>query len=136
MHWGLLRRSAPRFRPRRHSLVVLVLSAVCSGCYNDFEDFVERAARLECKRLENCDAANYSQYEEPCAGLSCNRDTRRRCRDDIEARWRGLDRNDRCEYDPDEARLCIKALRQEKRECPGSGDIDPPSDCDFVFDCN
>ncbi len=115
----------------------LGLALGLAGCYADFEGFVDRAARLECKRLDNCEARNYSQYEEPCSGLSCNRDTRRRCRDDIETRWRSLDRNDRCEYDPDEAKLCIDALRDAKRECPGGvGDIDPPEDCGFVFDCN
>lgn len=120
----------------RRALLLVSLSAT-SACYGDFENFVERAAKLECKRLENCEARNYSQYEETCAGLSCKRDARRRCRDDIEDRWRALDRNDRCEYDPDEAELCIEALRKNKRQCPGSDvNIDPPDDCGFVFDCN
>lgn len=115
----------------------LLAALAATGCYNDFENFVGRAAKLECKRLEKCEARNYSQYEEPCSGLSCNRDTRRRCRDDIEDRWRALDRRDSCDYDSDEARLCIKALRKHKRQCPGSDQtIDPPDDCEFVFDCS
>lgn len=109
-----------------------LLLIVVPGCYEDFDRFAKRASRLECKRLKNCDESEYVGTAESCSGFGCARTIRKACQDQTFDEWLALERNDRCTYDPDEAKRCIKALRAGKRDCSA----DPSEDCGFVFDCS
>ena len=111
------------------ALFFSVGSSSLGGCYSDVESFAERAARLDCKRLRECRKDVFEMEFDGDMG---------RCRDEFETV--ALNRADEfeeagCDYVPEKARECIKAGRENKKECSESATEDILDACDRVFEC-
>lgn len=109
--------------------LMLGSTMVATGCYGNVDAFIEKKAKLDCKRVEECDRSTFEN------AYNGDQD---RCRSDTETLLHGL--NDifdaaGCEYDPDEGRLCIKTSRQLKKTCGSDADQDIVDDCEEVLRC-
>lgn len=98
-----------------------------TGCYGNADSFITTKAKLDCKRIKECDRSRYDDAFNGDMG---------RCRDDIEDTLQDLNNIAElanCEYDPDEGRLCIKTSRALKKTCGSDADRDILDDCEEVF---
>lgn len=119
-------------RPTALLLALPLLAALAlplSGCYSDPEAFAKTAAKHSCKRLRECDKTRFDDEYGGDLG---------RCKDDAYTDF--LDIGDGlealgCDYDPDGAAECDKAIRQAKSECSSDADQDIADACEEVYDC-
>lgn len=105
------------------------LSLPLSGCYSDVESFAKQASKHSCKRLRECDKA---QFDDEYGGDLA------RCKDDSYTDF--LDIADiaeaaGCDYVPDQARECDKAIRSLKNDCSDEADQDIGDACEEIYDC-
>lgn len=105
------------------------LSLPLSGCYSDAESFAKTASKHSCQRLRECDKA---QFDEEYGG------DLGRCKDESYTDF--LDINDvaeeaGCDYVPDQAKECDKAIRSAKTDCSDAADQDIADACEEVYDC-
>ena len=112
-----------------YALLSLAAIVLTTGCTGTPEQFAKTAARLECKRSKECDKSFFD--EEYGGDLG-------RCKGDREDFW--LDLNDElddigCDYDKDEAKKCVKAVRSNKNDCSDDADEDIADECAEVWDC-
>lgn len=105
------------------------LSLPLSGCYSDVESFAKQAAKHGCKRLRECDKSRFDDEYDGDLG---------RCKDDAYTDY--LDVNDTlealgCDYAPDGAADCDKAIRQRKTDCSDEADQDILDACEDAYEC-
>jgi hypothetical protein len=120
--------------PRRPALLVALplfasLWLPLTGCYGDVESFAKKASKHSCKRLRECDKAEFD--EEYGGDLE-------RCKDATYTDF--LDIHDTlealgCDYVPDQAQECDAAIRSAKTECSDATDQDINDACEEVYDC-
>ncbi len=106
-----------------------LLTTTSGGCLTEADAFAARGAKLACVRLEACDSASFeSQYS----------GDRAQCRADIENNSQfafGALEAMGCEYQPEQARRCIRAARRARKRCDAEADADIDDACANVFDC-
>jgi hypothetical protein len=104
------------------TLLVGLVSLPLSGCYSDVETFAKRGAKAWCQRLENCYRASFDDLYDGDMD---------RCRDEVEDNI--LDQDDdvygNCEYEPDDAKQCVKTARAIKDDCSDEADQLMVDDC-------
>lgn len=105
------------------------LAVPLTGCYSDVEAFAKKAAKHSCQRLRECDKTRFDDEYGGDLG---------RCRDDAYTDF--LDLGDGlealgCDYDPDGAAECDKAIRQAKSDCSDEADQDIVDACEEIYDC-
>ena len=111
----------------RGGLAALVLLSSLAGCLTNVDTFAKRAAKFDCINLEACEGSVFDD------NFSSQSDCRDELTNEYEDTFRELD--ELCDYDPKEARKCIRTARKNKKECSASAFNDLAADCDEVFDC-
>jgi len=108
--------------------VPLLASLSLSGCYNDVESFVEASAKLDCKRMREC---NNSAF------VNNHRGEMAECRSDLEdAYFDAVDLLEGLgwEYDPDGGKECISAKRSLRNDCSNDASQEIAESCNDVAD--
>lgn len=117
-------------RPLR---VVLAVSLVglplgSSACYSNVDSFAQRAAKLYCKRLEEC---NKSFFEDVYDGDID------KCREEYEDSLLDVYNDLECEYDAEEGRACISEAYSSRKDCSDGADNAINDACeDVYYDCS
>ena len=110
--------------------VSILLSLPVGGCYDNVETFAKRAAKHGCKRMRECEQADFDDQYGGDLG---------RCRDERYTDFLNVHDNflDEigCDYVPDEAQECVATVRGNRNECSEAADDDIADACDRVYDC-
>ena len=110
--------------------IAALAASMSSGCqYEDFDQFANRASRLQCKRQRHCDRKDFHKVYGR---------TLRECRDDLEDQWyEKLDQFEQmdCRYDPEVGKRCIERMYERRRDCAWETDVTISDSCREVFTC-
>ena len=87
------------------SLLVVLVPVMASGCYGSSESYNQEVASIACNSLQEC---NKAQFESAYSSMSDCVDTQSED---------AIDVTSTCEYDADQGRECIKAIKKYKNQC-------------------
>ncbi|MCA9634824.1 MAG: hypothetical protein KC420_02185 [Myxococcales bacterium] len=106
--------------------VSLLAALLVGACYNDEGDYIVARAKYQCIRISECDGTTFANFYDG------NMD---KCRADFEDFFTKADdlADVLFDYDPDEAKECIKAARKNKTTCGAGADDEISDACDRVF---
>ncbi|MCX4245740.1 hypothetical protein [Paraliomyxa miuraensis] len=111
------------------ALSLLSSLALLSGCYGDVESFAKTTAKHSCKRLAECQRAD---FEDRYGG------DLERCRDETYTDFLNaydIAQDFNCEYDPDEGKACGSTIKSLRGDCSDEADQDINDACEEIFDC-
>ena len=110
---------------------VVTLGAT-TGCAGNPEQLAKTKARMDCKRLKECNKAAFDDDYGGDLG---------RCKGAIEDDYLDIadDADDRgCDYDKENGQQCVKTSRKFKNDCSEDADREIAEDCDVygrLYDC-
>jgi len=108
------------------ALTGLLLSTLAGCAIGDEDDYIDKRATAECKRIERCFLGEFqSQFSgrEDCENLVA---------DELQAEQEILQDAD-CDYDPAEARRCVRRINN--LSCADWIERGTPGACDLVYTC-
>jgi len=118
---------SPLLVSRAGVTLLALLSSLTTGCLTNVDAFAKKIAKFDCINFEECEGAQFSVV------FSSQSDCRDETTDDYEEIF---DELEECDYNPKEARKCIRTLRKNKKECSDRAYNDIEDDCEDVFDCS
>lgn len=100
-----------------------------TGCYGDPGAFIRRAAKLDCVRMRECNAAAFEDVFDGDMGD---------CREFLEEETHAVFADGAavgCEYDEDEGRECIHAAYANRKDCSEDATAEISNACRRVLSC-